>query len=81
MSNTPSCAVSHVARCALNVKAWGFGDCVLPVIAVFSDPFPLTLKSSRESRRSTEGMGPGHDEHYVGSVCACFQLTVHLTRN
>lgn len=22
MSNTPSCAVSHVAPCALNVKAW-----------------------------------------------------------
>lgn len=43
-SNTPSRAVSHVSPCALNVKAWEFSDCVLPDIAIFSDPFPLTLQ-------------------------------------
>lgn len=71
-----------MSRCALNVKARGFGGCILPDIAVFSDPFPLTLQSSWERRRrSTEGMGPEDDEHFVGSVCACFQLAVHLANN
>lgn len=46
ISDTPSHAVSHVSPCALNVKAWEFSDCVLSDIAVFSDPFPLTLQSS-----------------------------------
>lgn len=57
ISNAPSQAVSHVSPCALNVKAWEFNDCLPEDIAVFSDPFPLTLRSSWE--RSTEGMGPG----------------------
>lgn len=54
-------------------------------IAVFFRPFTFdSTKQLREDERggggSTEGMGPGDDEHFVGSVCACFQLTVHLAK-
>lgn len=34
----------------------------------------------KRRRKRTEGMGARDDEHYVGSVCACFQLTVHLIK-
>lgn len=66
ISNIPSCATSHVSLCALNVKASEFSDCTLSDFAVFLDPFHLILQSSR---------GGG-----VGSLCACFELTVHLIR-
>lgn len=79
-SNTPSHAVSHVSPCALNVKAWEFSDCVLPDIAIFSDPFPLTLQKQLGVQVGVWGRGWGGDEHFVGSVCACFQLAVHLAK-
>lgn len=81
ISNTPV-SQSCVPR-ALNVKAPA-GDCSLLDNALFSDPFPLTLRSSweRSIERGFGGRegGGGGDEQFVVSGCARFELTVHLAK-
>lgn len=74
ISDTPSRAASRVSQCALNVKARESGDCILPDIAVFSDPLLLPLQSSWERRGRGEGRA-GADEHFFRfSLCTFSNL-------